>query len=725
MECFIIEDGTERKAALEDLLPLIKEGPVLQFYLREANRSKIELAAALAYLSDEMKELVYRNMSAITGGSLKELVNDLEARFEKNNSLLREARIDLIELLGELEKEKIWESLFARPIIWKETDAKLAAFIKLIEEALDSGELKMAFCTNDITQEDIQNAFQNYLDGLPKIRCLIIKGKDLPAAALLFETAKIEELYISGEADVEWPSFLEKCQSLTKLSLSYKGSEFPSWVHNASSLRNLSIKDSKIMALPDWIGDLQSLTWLSLYDNENLETLPHSIGNLKNLFYLDIKVSLIKTLPDSIGDLQSLTNLSLYNNGSLETLPDSIGNLNNLVRLHINNSPIKTLPDSMGNLRNLQHLILTGSLIEKIPDWIGSLQSLTLLLLFDNGNLKTLSDSVGNLKNLTRLSLGDSPIEKLPDTIVNCTALESVDIFGTEISSVPDFISSLAGFIGNTLLEVIPSPSSWQGQSISYTCFCNSYYRLVKTILRFNAKARREGLLALAEEEAYLAEGFFRQGIMLVVNGHGAEIIRHILTIKLEREHNFYRRKLMEVAMEGILSIQAGDSPSVTVFLLASRVNIKNNPLDAACAKYLTGDIEAISNIDFEAALLPEEEREEISFIKRAMGLSEIVRREGLLGLEERLDHEGIAQRDVFEYGLVFVIDGWDADLIRKILDNLIEHETDPVRKNIAQAKKEAVLSIAVGDNPRILCEKICAYFDEGIAGEIRRIVRE
>jgi len=51
----------------------------------------------------------------------------------------------------------------------------------------------------------------------------------------------------------------------------------------------------------------------------------------------------------------------------------------------------------------------------------------------------------------------------------------------------------------------------------------------------------------------------------------------------------------------------------------------------------------------------------------------------------------------------------------------LIAHETDPVQKNIAQAKKTAVMSIGDGDNTRLLLMRLCAYFDDDIVGEIRK----
>ena len=124
MECFINEDGVERKAKLEDLFPLIKEGAALQFYLRKANNSKVDFAAALVHLSDEMKGMVYRNLSAKTGGNLKKLVDDLKSRFTKNDSFLQNAWMDLIDLVGKLEKDGKWGSVFTMPVVWKETESK-------------------------------------------------------------------------------------------------------------------------------------------------------------------------------------------------------------------------------------------------------------------------------------------------------------------------------------------------------------------------------------------------------------------------------------------------------------------------------------------------------------------------------------------------------------------------------------------------------------------------
>jgi len=88
---------------------------------------------------------------------------------------------------------------------------------------------------------------------------------------------------------------------------------------------------------------------------------------------------------------------------------------------------------------------------------------------------------------------------------------------------------------------------------------------------------------------------------------------------------------------------------------------------------------------------------EKINFIIKALSLSEKARREGLLALEDETNEhvEEVNNRDIFWYGLRFVIDGTDSKDVKKILKPLINSELDEI-------KKEAVLSIQKGNNPRM-----------------------
>jgi len=387
------------------------------------------------------------------------------------------------------------------------------------------------------------------------------------------------------------------------------------------------------------------------------------------------------------------------------------------------------IPESIGALKNLRALHISDSKLESLPESIGSLSSLTTLTLEDNKNLKSLPESIGNLKNLTYLSLRcSSSLEHLPDSIANLDSLNYVDISATAIQSVPERLYAVKRFFDSKPAALIP-----QGASLSRLGFSNVYYKLLETVFRFSKKARRKGLLAIETDIKGLEDDIFKEGMRLIVNGTNPEDIRCILTLVMEREHDYYRKKLMGIAMEAILGIQEGRNPSFLVFRLNLMVDLKDNPIDAAHEKYLSGDYNAFLNIDFAAAIKPEPEREEVTFIKRAYTMSKTARQEGILALESLLYADAVAARDVFEYGLSLLVDGSAVDVwmgcgkeyLDAALGKLASHESDPVQKNIALAKREAVLSLYAGENPRILVKKLLAYFDKSIAGAVNVFLEE
>ena len=98
--------------------------------------------------------------------------------------------------------------------------------------------------------------------------------------------------------------------------------------------------------------------------------------------------------------------------------------------------------------------------------------------------------------------------------------------------------------------------------------------------------------------------------------------------------------------------------------------------------------------------------------VRRAMEYAEKARREGLLSLEGELDQEKIKERDIFEYGLNFVVDGIDAEIIKKILSNIIIQEKDEEIAILKNIQKEAVLMIQEGINPRMLYHVLNSFSD-------------
>ena len=98
------------------------------------------------------------------------------------------------------------------------------------------------------------------------------------------------------------------------------------------------------------------------------------------------------------------------------------------------------------------------------------------------------------------------------------------------------------------------------------------------------------------------------------------------------------------------------------------------------------------------------------NLLERAVLVSKQARREGLLAIEDILDNTKVANRDIFEYGLQFVIDGYDSKMIDKILSNIIKQEKDETTILLKTIQKEAVLSIQAGENTRILVYKLNSY---------------
>ncbi len=126
---------------------------------------------------------------------------------------------------------------------------------------------------------------------------------------------------------------------------------------------------------------LRNLDRFCLSVHESVSAIPDWIGNLENLTYLSIVQCSIDELPDSICNLANLE--SLYISGTnISALPENIGNLSNLGTLDISKTDISTLPESIGNLSALRILDISNTKITELPE---SFSSLDLVLFIHQG----------------------------------------------------------------------------------------------------------------------------------------------------------------------------------------------------------------------------------------------------------------------------------------------------------------------------------------------------
>jgi flagellar motor component MotA len=115
-----------------------------------------------------------------------------------------------------------------------------------------------------------------------------------------------------------------------------------------------------------------------------------------------------------------------------------------------------------------------------------------------------------------------------------------------------------------------------------------------------------------------------------------------------------------------------------------------------------------------------------VTVLEKVLSCSEKARREGLLALEESLDKEKADEREIFEYGMRFVVDGTDSALIEKILSNIIAQEKDEYSRILKTIQKEAVLGIQEGLNPRILIHLLTSYADIPLNDErMKKIIKD
>jgi flagellar motor component MotA len=99
-------------------------------------------------------------------------------------------------------------------------------------------------------------------------------------------------------------------------------------------------------------------------------------------------------------------------------------------------------------------------------------------------------------------------------------------------------------------------------------------------------------------------------------------------------------------------------------------------------------------------------------FFDLALNLLHKAKCEGLLSLEDNIDHLKAAERDIFMFGLRLVVDGTDSTIVEKLLSNIIKHEKDAYESLLMTIKKEAVLAIQERNNSRLTAYLLNSYVD-------------
>lgn len=224
--------------------------------------------------------------------------------------------------------------------------------------------------------------------------------------------------------------------------------------------------------IPEEIGNLTNLEYLSLYGPELGGEIPSSIGNLKKLHTLNLSSCKITgQIPEELYNCQALKDIDLSGNHISGTISDKIANLKSLERFSICQTNISgeipeeitqlinlewfyayenqlsgPLPANIGNLSKLKYFIVNNcNLTGSIPTNIGNCASLESFNIHNNKLTGEIPASIGNCTKLRYLSLNFNELTgNIPASIGNCSNLRGVDIRNNKLSgNIPASLSKL------------------------------------------------------------------------------------------------------------------------------------------------------------------------------------------------------------------------------------------------------------------------------------------
>ncbi|GLT58575.1 hypothetical protein SLA2020_314550 [Shorea laevis] len=232
---------------------------------------------------------------------------------------------------------------------------------------------------------------------------------------------------------------------------------------NSEKHRHLLVMVDKRMTFPTFISGAEKLRTLITYTGEDALT-PNALCSLFNhcghLRLLDFSGPhgsnhLCNEVPEEVGKLMHLRFISLVFSEKLERLPEALCNILNLESLHLQGCKnLKHLPESIGMLLNLRFLSTSGCFaLTHYPKDIRKLTSLRTVLgaitRADRNDDKEFSLSdLGNLKHLRTIRMK-----------VVGNSIEKEEARKAELQNVEELLIYLAGGVEESdIIEALHPP---------------------------------------------------------------------------------------------------------------------------------------------------------------------------------------------------------------------------------------------------------------------------
>ena len=240
------------------------------------------------------------------------------------------------------------------------------------------------------------------------------------------------------------------------------------------SYLDLSLNNFEGINIPNFLGSLESLTYLNLSFSLFSGVIPLHLGNLSKLQYLDLNSNsfpIIEYPPCTRLEVKSLQwlaglpsikylDMSFVNLG--EVAPNwlqAVNMLPSLLELHLRGCGLVSLPHSIYsiNFTMLSALDLSYNMFNSsMPQWLSNLTVLSTLNLASNSIQGAIPDAFANLVSLQELDLSyNHYIEhELPASLGRLTNLRKLDLFANHSTGkIPSSFAKLCNLQTFNLMD--------------------------------------------------------------------------------------------------------------------------------------------------------------------------------------------------------------------------------------------------------------------------------
>ncbi|XP_030487788.2 receptor-like protein EIX2 [Cannabis sativa] len=201
-------------------------------------------------------------------------------------------------------------------------------------------------------------------------------------------------------------------------------------------------------SFPSLINSSKSISTLGLSGNYlSLDTHQRLFSFLPNLVHLDLSYNMLSSIPQFFGNMTTITYLDLSHNGLIGSIPTSFGCLTALMYLDLSSNSINgSIPHTFGNMTSLGYISISRNELQGyIPNGFGNMVSLTYLDLSSNQLQGCIPNDFGNIIALEHLDLGfNHLIGEIPKSLWNICTLQRFEAGANNLSGWLPNLSQLS-----------------------------------------------------------------------------------------------------------------------------------------------------------------------------------------------------------------------------------------------------------------------------------------